>query len=318
MNTIETNGTISEQPDEEKGTALEPDEEKGAALEAQNQTDETVTSIPADVEDTVKPSPAVRSRACIIATSCGACIFVVGLVSLILYLTGFFTMLEPCVDVQSFVISNLELGSNEETVNSNPILGVVNSLTGGLVSEYVPTQATLNLDLQLQVNNTNPFKLNYAQMNDATIKIPEYLLTNAPPTDGPVVSANDFPIGTWQLPNGVLKKRSSTILPVKVSATIDLADTASVQLVPIFLNGGAMAFLIQGGITGSTWVPFVSGDVRFLCLAEVSNVLSLGEDAKIRCRTSINVGDFINKEGEINLRRLQDFMNQPVDPACMV
>jgi hypothetical protein len=303
---IATNGT-TEEYDVEKGTLEDIETREEAATTVEDQ-------------DTMKP-PATRrcrSKACMLAASIGVCIFIIGLIGLILNLTGFFTVEEPCVDVQSFVISNLELVSSEEAANNNPVLGFVDSLTGGLASSLIPTQVKLNLALQLQVNNTNPFKLEYAQMNDATINIPEYLLTNAAPTDGPVISPNDFQIGTWQLPDGTLESRSSSIMPVTVSANIDLSDTATLQLAPVFLQGGAMAFLIEGGIRGSTWVPFVSGDVNFLCLAQIDNILQLDEGAKVRCRTSIKVGDFINKEGEINLRRLQSFMDQPANPACYV
>ncbi|CAB9498992.1 expressed unknown protein [Seminavis robusta] len=260
-----------------------------------------------------------RSTGVMLALGCGVCIIIIGIVALVLWLTGYFTIKEPCVQIFSFTVSGLELGTGDsDAADSNPLVGALNTLSGGLIGSV--SKATINLDLVLQVNNTNSYKLNYKQLDTGYVKIPEFMLNFGTPTDGPVETLNDFPVGNWDIDDGTLPKKSATLLPVSVSAEIDLADPATIGLAPIFLSGGEMAFLIKGGIEGSNWVPGLTGDVRFLCLAQVEDVLQFGADAKIFCRTSLDVGGIISQEGVIQTRNLQEILLEqpPTDPSCWV
>jgi len=257
-----------------------------------------------DVENLEQPPRQVeaaattsRSKSLILGVSCCSCILVVGIICLVLYLTGFFTFEEPSMEILSFTVGGLEMGQGDSS---------------NLLGSLLPTQATLQLNLVLEVNNTNPFDIDYNPLEQGNIHIPEFLLNGESDNDdGPVRSGGDFFIGNWAIPDGTLSKRSSHDIPVEVFATIDLAQPETLGLAPIFLQGGKMAFLIDGGIEGNTWVPFVRGEVRFLCLVQVDNILAFGEDARIRCLTSVQVGRLVNIEGEINARRhLQSILEQ--------
>ncbi|CAB9513900.1 expressed unknown protein [Seminavis robusta] len=189
---------------------------------------------------------------------------------------------KPCVRLYSFSVSSVELTTG--TGNGSPLLGALDSLTGGLASPVAPTTAILNLDLVLQVNNTNPYRLDYKQLEPGSVEIPASML------NGPTDSLGYFPVGSWDLVNGTLPGSSASLLPVSVSAEIGLDDPATTGLAPMFVSGGEMSFLIEGIIRGTGWVPWLRGDVTFRCLAHVDDILQFGaHSSEPQCQSTLGV-----------------------------
>ena len=78
-----------------------------------------------------------------------------------------------------------------------------------------------------------------------------------------------------------------------------------------------MAFEVSGGIEGSGWLPGLTGENTFVCLARMGNILSMAQGVNVRCRHSTSVGNLINEEGEFESQ--ESFLEeQEVDPKCYV
>lgn len=264
-----------------------------------------------------------RSKCCIVSIAAAVCLLILGIIALILYGTGHMTFQEPCVAVSHFRIQDLTMESAD--TSSNPLMGMLDSFTGGLASQAVPTQVNLSIELTMEVNNTNRFALEYKQAEIGQVYIPQFMMDGQAggAEDEPLVEdPRDFAIGSWELPQGELQSRASNRIPVSFNGVVDLANPENLGMVPIFMEGGAFALLTTGTIQGSSWVPGISGEIRLVCLATFDNILNLDEDAKVRCRQSLSVdslfGEIYTAEGELDMRRLQSFMDQPTNPACYV
>jgi len=257
--------------------------------------------------------------------SIAAAIFalILGIVALVLYLTGHMTFKEPCVAVSHFQIQQLTMESAD--TSTNPLMNILDTFTGGLASQAIPAEANLRMELTMEVNNTNTFGLGYQQAELGQVYIPAFLLDGVA-GDAPISleeDPNDFFVGEWELPKGKLEGKARNEIPVSFEGAIDLANPlTALNVAPILLEGGAFAFLTTGSIKGTSWVPGVSGEIQLTCLATFDNILNFGQDAKVNCRQSLTVESFIgeiyNAEGELDVRRLQSIFEQPADPACYV
>lgn len=243
------------------------------------------------------------SKAALVASiGCGSFVLIVGIACLVLGLQGYFTFKDPCMVMQSFEMKTFELGNPEEG-GGNAIASALGKLTGGLVK----TQVEMTMALVMEVNNTNPFDLDYEQDGVGTIVIPAGEITGL---------SKDMEIGDWTIPKGTLKGNAVNEIPVTMNAIVDLASSESAALTANFVTGGPMTFRITGGIKGEGWVPGLSGENTFVCLTRMDNVATIGEGADVRCRHSTNVaGQTV--EGEFESQE-SFFEAQVVDPACYV
>lgn len=254
----------------------------------------------------------MRKAAFIASIACGTLVVAVGITCLVLGVKGYFTFEEPCVGMQSFVIKDVDLTYAE---GGNAFLDVLDSLTGGMASSLVPTQASITLDIVLEVNNTNPYDLDYEQGEEGLVAI-----RTTSTDEGDSDQEEDLIVGTWEVPSSTLKSNARNEIPVSLNTSIDLMDTDTMGLAGGLVSGSPLVFRITGGIEGSSWVPGMSGKSIFICLANVDNILELGSGTNIKCKHSTKVGKgrIINENGEIEFQGLDEFEDDEVDPACFV
>lgn len=225
---------------------------------------------------------------------CGSCVIIAGIVALVLGVQGYFAFKDPCVDLQSVQITNLELGApkEKEGIGNNMILGLLDSFTGGLASEVsgaVPTEVKMTMEMIMEVNNTNPYSLSFQQNDVGQISIPEFALKASGRNDMstiPPENANDISIGTWEIPHSTLDGNAQSTFPVTITAQIDLISVETAQLATLFVTGGTFMFRVSGSLIGSSWVPGIKGTTNLICLARVDNILNLKEDATVKCKQS--------------------------------
>lgn len=235
------------------------------------------------------------SKAAKIASiSCGSLIVAIGIICLVLGLMGYFNFEEPCVSIKSFTIDNLELGSGGG--------GILGALTGGLV----PSQVEIDITLILEANNTNVFDLDYEQGDEGIIIIPA----------SETALSEDMEIGTWTVPKGTLKKNAVNEIPVSMSAVVDMTGSGAV-IAASFLTGGPIFFQITGGIDGDGWVPGLSGQNTFVCMAGLDNVLAIGQGANVQCEHSTSVAGQ-NIQGDFEQQESIFAEAETVDPSCIV
>lgn len=246
-----------------------------------------------------------QKAAVISAVACGSLIAIFGITCLVLGVKGYFAFEDPCVDVKSFEIKDIDMESAE---GGNAILNLLDSFTGGMASQFVPSQVTMEIEMTLEVNNTNPYSLDYEQGEEGIIAIP------ADEGDSPL--ENDLVVGSWQIPTSTLRAKASNDIPVTVTTTIDLLSADTMGLAGNFVSGKAFVFRIKGGIEGSSWVPGFTGTSNFLCLAYVDDIMDFESGTSIKCKHSTKVGRIISERGEINFEDLDG--DDEVDPACFV
>jgi hypothetical protein len=263
------------------------------------------------------------------AIGCTSCLLILGIVFAVLGTQGYFTFQDPCIGVYSLTIKDIELGSNGDATSSSGLMGLLDTVTGGAASAVLPSQATITLDMMMEVNNTNPYDLFYEQNELGTIAIPASTmnLSTALSDSGsgedmaiPPASDGDLVIGTWEVPDSTLKKKSRNEIPVSITTSIDLMNADTIGLAGIFVTGGAFMFRIQGSIEGTSWVPGLSGETMFLCLAKMEDILNFEESASIKCRHTTSVGNLMTDEGDLDFRGVGAFFNEEeeVDPKCLV
>lgn len=248
------------------------------------------------------------SKAAFVASiGCGSLVLIIGIACLVLGLQGYFTFKDPCMVMQSFQMEKFELGKPEEGGSGNALIGALDAFTGGLASQLTLSQVEMTMALVMEVNNTNPFDLDYEQEGVGTIVIPADEITGL---------SQDMQIGDWTFPKGTLKKNAFNEIPVAMNAVVDLASSESTALTANFVKGGPMTFRITGGIKGEGWVPGLSGENTFICLTTMDNVAAIGEGANVRCRHSTNVAGQTVEGGFESQESF--FEAQVVDPACYV
>jgi len=273
-----------------------------------------------------------RTTKLAVGIGCSCFILALGITCAVLGAKGFFTFKDPCMGVQSFDIKSIDL-TTAEGGSSNVFLSVLDTFTNGMASEMIPTQVVMELEIMLEVNNTNPYDASFEQTEEGTISIPldiqQEIEQQQQDGSTAAVSAtarsstasvenveNDLVVGTWAIPDDTLRKRARNSVPVTMKTSIDLLGDDTMDLATKFVSGGALAFRIHGEIKGSGWLPGFSGTTSFICLAMVDDILKIGENATVKCQRSLKVGVG---------RRLQDplglsdfFADEEVDPACYV
>lgn len=245
-----------------------------------------------------------RNVAVVTSIACISIIAIVGITALVLGLKGYLTFHDPCIGVESFSITDMDL----ESAKDNNILGFIDTFTGGLASNLVPTQAVVTIEMVLEVNNTNPYDLEYEQSGEGVIEIPA-------DQDGNDVD-EDLVVGTWELPSSTLKANARNEIPVEVTATIDLLSSEAAGLAGSFITGDLVVFRVRGGIEGSSWVPGATGGMTFVCIANVDNILDLDTGARIKCSHRTKVLNIIDKKGDVDVTDF--FEEDEVDPLCLV
>jgi len=236
---------------------------------------------------------------------CGALILAFGITAAVLGAKAYFGFDEPCIDLYDLQVKNLEFGSPEDSDSGvggllgSLVNGVTESLGIGSLLGDLGTQATMEIELQLEVNNTNSYDMDYEQCREGLITIPRDIPENMNDVEEQAVDSttseenSDFVIGTWEIPSGTLKKGESNIIPVSIVATIDLLGSDVLSLASAFATNGPLMFEITGCIEGEGWFPGVGGNVQLLCMARLENSLNAvagTEDASVRCRHKMSIG----------------------------
>lgn len=280
--------------------------------------------------------PLPRRTMLILGIGCGVVVLSLGITAAVLGAKGYFGYDDPCIGVYDFSIGNLTMTTDTDAKESSGILGLVDGFTeslglGSLASQMMPTQATMTIQLILEVNNTNPYDMDYEQTDEGIISIPDdrgveddedtTTSRQGDDTEGMVV-------GTWEFPSGTLKKNARNQIPVTVTATIDLLSSDALGLAGTFATNGPLAFEVDGGIEGEGWVPGITGKTKFFCMARVEKVIEAasngGEDASIRCKHSTSLGRRLRglqSSGETDASdSLWALLGQDdeVDPSCYV
>ena len=282
--------------------------------------------------------PLSRQTILILGIGCGVIVLSLGITAAVLGAKGYFGYDDPCIGVYDFSIVNLDMTTNTEEKESSSILGMVDGFTeslglGSLASQIMPTQATMTIELILEVNNTNPYDMDYEQTDEGVITIPDDAGAEGDEDttaarQGEDTEGQGLVVGTWEFPSGTLKKNARNQIPVTVTATIDLLGSDALGLAGTFATNGPLAFEVDGGIEGEGWVPGISGKTKFFCMARVEKVLEAasngGEDATIRCKHSTSLGRRLRglqSSGETdesdNLWALLG-QDDEVDPSCYV
>lgn len=231
---------------------------------------------------------------------CGVVALCLGIAAAVLGSQGYFDFKDPCVGVESFEIKDMDM----ETADGNHIMGLLDSFTMGLASQFVPTQATITIELILEVNNTNSFDLEMEQDEAGVIQI------DAHQPDSHL--DNDLKIGEWQLPSTAttLKSQASSHIPVTVTAKIDLLSSEAAGLTGDLMTGADMVFRVQGEMQGRSWVPGFTGQNTLTCLAKIDNLIdAVGNGAEVTCTQTMRVGSLLETTKE-------ETMENEVDPSC--
>jgi hypothetical protein len=313
----------------EDGASAHP-EQQDEQQEKEVEEDEEYEEEEEESQATYKSSRTMISRCTRLAFAigCTTCLVILGIAFGVLASQGYFTFQDPCIGVYALTVTNVELGYNDDATSSSLLMGFLDTVTGGIL----PTEATITLDMIMEVNNTNPYDLFYEQNELGTIAVPasamnlSTLLTGGGNNGGedsmdiPPVSDGDLVIGTWEVPDSTLKKKSRNEIPVSITAAIDLMSADTSGLAGILVSEGDFLFRIQGGIEGSSWVPGLRGETTFLCLAKMEDIMDFKESASIKCRQSTRVGNVMTDEGDLDFRGVGEFFSEEeeVDPMCLV
>jgi hypothetical protein len=245
-----------------------------------------------------------RKTAIIAAAACGCVVLSLGITALVLGVKGYFAFEDPCMDIKSFEIVDIDIQRAE---GGNPFLDVLDTFTFGMASQVVPAQATMVIEMILEVNNTNPYDLDYQQGDEGLLEIPL--------EEGNGTLKEDLVVGSWTVPSSTLKANARNDIPVSVTTTIDLLSADTVGLATKFATGQTLVFRIRGGIEGSSWVPGVRGTSSFLCLAHVEDIMDFESGTTVKCTHSTKAGKFIQESGEFDFFAFDD---DEVDSSCFV
>lgn len=281
--------------------------------------------------------PLARQTMLILSVGCGIIVVSLGITAAVLGAKGYFGFEEPCIGIYDFSIGDLDTGSDPD--NAEEASGIFGLLDGvaeaagfGSISAYIPTQVSMTINLTMEVNNTNPYDMDYEQSEEGVISIPDDAGGAASDSGGEsaarqgTTAGEGLVVGTWELPKGTLKKRKQNLLPVSIDTTIQISDMLGLGMT--FAANGPMAFEVEGNIEGEGWVPGVSGKVSFLCMARLENTAQAAtgmEDATIRCRHKTRLGRRLRELQEISgeydmTENLWDLLGEDdvVDEACLV
>ena len=280
----------------------------------------------------------------ILGLGCGVIVLSLGITAAVLGAKGYFGYDDPCIGVYDFNITGLDLTGRTGGADSNNdaddssggglfaglIDGVTESLGLGSVSDLLPTQASLTIALIMEVNNTNPYDMDFKQTDDGIISIPDdRSVATLESRQGEDPEVDGFVVGTWEMPSGTLKKKARNLITVTVDTKIDLLSTDALGLAGTFASDGPLAFEVDGGIEGQGWVPGIAGKTKLFCMARVDNVIQAAsgtQDATIRCKHSTKLGrrrlrGLQGSSGEVeyvdNLWALLG-EDDEVDPSCYV
>lgn len=280
--------------------------------------------------------PLSRRTMLILGIGCGVVVLSLGITAAVLGAKGYFGYDDPCIGVYDFSIENLTMTTDTDAKESSGIVGLVDGFTeslglGSLASQMMPTQATMTIQLILEVNNTNPYDMDYEQTDEGIISIPDDrgVEDDEDTTTSRQGDDNEgMVVGTWEFPSGTLEKNARNQIPVTVTATIDLLSSDALGLAGTFATNGPLAFEVDGGIEGEGWVPGITGKTKFFCMARVEKVIEAasngGEDASIRCKHSTSLGRRLRglqSSGETDASdSLWALLGQDdeVDPSCYV
>ena len=288
--------------------------------------------------------PLSRRTLLILGLGCGVIVLSLGITAAVLGAKGYFGYDDPCIGVYDFNITGLDLTGRGGADNNNNndaddssgglfaglIDGVTESLGLGSVSDLLPTQASLTIALIMEVNNTNPYDMDFKQTDDGIISIPDdRSVATLESRQGEDPEVDGFVVGAWKMPSGTLKKKARNLITVTVDTKIDLLSTDALGLAGTFASDGPLAFEVDGGIEGQGWVPGIAGKTKLFCMARVDNVIQAAsgtQDATIRCKHSTKVGrrrlrGLQGGSGEVeyvdNLWALLG-EDDEVDPSCYV
>ena len=265
-----------------------------------------------------------KKMACI---GCTAFVLILGITCAVLGAKGYFGFSDPCVGVESFEITDISLEQDSEG-SSSSLISLFDTFTGGLASGIMPTQVTMTLQLVLEVNNTNPYKLELEQQEQGTIAIPlddedGSNTTNTEEGDEATTrnaadnNEDRVVVGTWEIPATTLEKRARNEVPITLTTSIDLLADDTLGLGFKIGTGGKVAFRIDGQVRGSGWVPGFTGTTSLWCLAELEDILnSAGEKATIKCRHSTNVLQIYKRDEEFAID--ESMWDDEEDPSCYV
>jgi hypothetical protein len=194
------------------------------------------------------------------AFGCSLCILILGIVCIVLGTRGYFTFQDPLIGEPKFKV--VDIG-------------------GGLLD----AQAIITLEMITEFNNPNAYDITIKQSEEeGTIVIPACVIKNETASNCasledmaiPAESEDDWMVGTWDLPDTILKAKSSTNITVSIIATIDVLSGDPGDLAGLYLSDGGIRLVlrIQGGVRASSWMPGLSGGASFDCLAGYDDVKS--------------------------------------------
>jgi hypothetical protein len=261
------------------------------------------------------------------ALGCASFILIIGIVAMMLGFQGFFTFIEPCVGVRPFSLENLDLGSilgEEATHNQSEatmFFQIFSMLSGDNGSENtLPSPLNVTLEVMMQINNINPYDVSYKQNKKGTIAIPASSMALTSQSDDgeltiPPEHEDDWKIGTWGIPDSILKKRALNEIPLSVKASIDLEDRVDgLGLVDLFMSGGGLMLRVEGEVEGSSWIPGLTGQTTLLCAAQVG----LGHEGKVKCQKSTMMGKLMNKQEEFSSGGTANDMDTKFGSPCFI
>lgn len=247
------------------------------------------------------------SRTTKIASGICCCFLVaIGITLLGLGLAGFFNYKDPCVEIISFDVGPVQLITDEEEQqdNSPNILDMI----GDFLGVDIPTRLNITVNIMLEVNNTNTFKLDYEQ--DTTAENTISIIRD---------NGEILPLGDWYIGKGRLEKRQQKDIPMRVNASIDLEGSEVAKLV-----SSSTTFRMQGTILGTAWLPGAQGIISIDCLAKVDGLFN-SQLESLACTNRNQLGGIVEEETVIlvndndeSTADLQQQVFNQVDTSCWV
>ena len=178
------------------------------------------------------------------------CLLLAAITLSILAAFGYYEFKAPCVRVESVAVGNIDVD----------FLSLLSGKPKGSVT----------LDISLQINNTNPYSLAYAQNKKKPGSI----------------EFSGLRIGTFDIPNGIAVSRKASKSVVQANLQAD-GEGLSVRTLSEFIAGAAITLSFAGEISATGWLNFAPAVVEFRCNATLKGIV--GASAEVNCYVEYEV-----------------------------
>jgi hypothetical protein len=179
---------------------------------------------------------------------CIVCLLLAGITFAIMGAVGYYNFKSPCVGIQSMSLGKVDID-------------YLSVFAGD-------PKGSVDLDITLQINNTNPYGLTYKQSKIG------------------IIGFRGRQVGKFNIPDGVSEARNSSksLIKANIKAGSDGIDISEAMK---FVAGKEIQLNFAGEISAVGWLDFAPAVVGFKCNATVMGIS--GADAIVDCYAEYEV-----------------------------